>query len=361
MSGRQALLAPDPHSPTGVCASTSSQLRLCKLLYFLNGFSGSSFGRFATIFYIQVAHLTASQIGYVEAAQPIAGAIGSSILGWMTDRLQRKKAVSLLCRCTTTAVLMLLLLPSVKSHMLSILVTMAGVAFFGVGGGVLDSSTLDLLGDARRGDYGKYRLWLALSWGVGNAAMGNIARLNFDYNFYAMAGLNSLAILLMALFLPSRTQAELKRMKELGQRRESSTSSVVAAGTAASELGSAPPQPGQPSGGTLDTSSSFSSAFCRWRMVAFLLELSALGVGFALVEKFLFVCVFPPARLLLGPLRSLQLARPCTQPPAPTAPSAHVASALRSWCALLVHVMWLSQTRWTSFALTPPSAVTAWP
>lgn len=29
-------------------------------------------------------------------------------------------------------------------------------------------------------------------------------------------------------------------------------------------------------------------------MVAFLLELSALGVGFALVEKFLFVCVFRP-------------------------------------------------------------------
>ena len=57
------------------------------------------------------------------------------------------------------------------------------------------SYVLDLLGDERRGEYGKYRLWLAVSWGVGNALMGWVAdHCGFDYNFVISGCLNSLAI-----------------------------------------------------------------------------------------------------------------------------------------------------------------------
>lgn len=162
--------------------SNASLLRLCKLLYFMSGFSASSFGRFGTIFYVQVAKLNAAQIGAVEASQPVVGAVGNQLFGFLTDRLQRKKAVSLVTTSVTTCVLMLLMLPQVQCCMEPILAVMATVALFGVGGGVLDSYTLDLLGAARRGEYGRYRLWLAISWGVGNAAMGVVAKVNFNYN-----------------------------------------------------------------------------------------------------------------------------------------------------------------------------------
>lgn len=76
-----------------------------------------------------------------------------------------------------------------------IMAVMATMSFFGVGGGVLDSYTLDLLGDQERGKYGRYRLWLAVSWGVGNALMGLVAdHLGFDYNFIISGSLNMLAI-----------------------------------------------------------------------------------------------------------------------------------------------------------------------
>ena len=135
-SGQAPLLARES-SERGL-RSNASQLLLCKLLYFLNGFSGSTFGRFATIFYIQVCKLNPVQIGYVEAAQPIASAVGNQLLGWLTDRLQLKKAISLLCRVMTTAILLLLLLPQITCCVERILAVMACIAFFGVGGGVLD-------------------------------------------------------------------------------------------------------------------------------------------------------------------------------------------------------------------------------
>ena len=61
-------------------------LPLLKVLYFLNGWSGASFGRFATLFYV-AKHLSSKQIGYIEAAQPLARSVGNQIAGWR-DRLR---------------------------------------------------------------------------------------------------------------------------------------------------------------------------------------------------------------------------------------------------------------------------------
>ena len=68
-----------------------------------------------------------------------------------------------------------------------------------VGGGVLDSYTLDLLGDKRRGEYGRYRLWLAVSWGVANAVMGKVAEVNFNYNFICFGALSAVSIVTRTL------------------------------------------------------------------------------------------------------------------------------------------------------------------
>lgn len=90
------------------------------------------------------------------------------------------------------------------SYILTVMVVMA---FFAVSGGMLDSYLLDVLGDERRGEYGKYRLWLAVSWGVGNALMGLVADyVSFDYIFIVSGVLNTTAIgeLPLPLLCPSR-------------------------------------------------------------------------------------------------------------------------------------------------------------
>ena len=256
-------------------ASNTRLLRLCKLLYFMNGFSASSFGRFATIFYVQVAQLNASQIGAVEASQPIASAIGNQLFGVVADRLQSKKVISLLTQLVSTCLLMLLMLPQVQCCMGRILAVMVAVSFFGVGGGVLDSYTLDLLGVARRGEYGRYRLWLAISWGVGNAGMGAVAKVNFNYNFIAMAVLNAAAILMMAMALPRRTQQEKILVAERSAER------AHAAAAADDDVGAM--------SNSARGSTTLRNLLCQARMIAFLVHLMLLGFGFTVVEKFLFV------------------------------------------------------------------------
>ena len=255
-------------------------LPLIKVLYFLNGWSGASFGRFATLFYV-AKHLSSKQIGYIEAAQPLARAVGNQIAGWMADSLQRKKVIALLARCITTALLESFLFKSIgcTGCFYPILATMMVMAFFSVGGGLLDSYTLDALGEERQREYGKYRLWLAISWGVGNAVMGLVAEANFDNNFITFGVMNGLSILLMAMLLPARTRDEIARVRERSAAAEN-------AGTGEANI--APGATAVPQA-TLNRDSSFCEALCRWQVVVFLAEMTYFGVAASVVEKFLFI------------------------------------------------------------------------
>ena len=156
-------------------------LVVLKVLYFLNGFSGASFGRFSTLFYLSRG-LDATAIGYIGTACLIVAAIGNQLFGFITDYLQRKKLVSLVTRVISTLFITSFLLPQVGHSFKAILLIMASSSFFQVGGGVLDAYTFDLLEQASRpaSEYGQYRLWLAISWGVGNVAMGVVAQHNFE-------------------------------------------------------------------------------------------------------------------------------------------------------------------------------------
>ena len=280
--------------------STASLLRLCKLLYFLGGFSGATFGRFSTIFYLTVAKLSPHQIGIVEASQPISGALGNQIWGYVSDRLQRKKVVALAGRIVSTVLLMMLMLPAVAHSFTHIVVVMVTMAFFSVGDGVLNAYTLDLLGDARRGEYGRYRLWLAVSWGVGNAIMGIVAQINFNINFILFASLSALSVVIMGVALPARTQGEKRIVAERKLIRHTfGNGALLLPGEDADLRGGAASAPDAArSGGDGELSSrsdrmegrsSLRASLCRARMVAFLVELGLLGVGFTLVEKFIFV------------------------------------------------------------------------
>ena len=199
-----------PAASTGAAAVAAAprQLQLCKLLYCLEGFSFASFGRVATLYYLSRG-LDAHEIGLIEACRPATAIVGGVLFGGLSDRLRRKKAVYPATRVASTAVLLLLPAPFIGSSFPRILALNAGGGFVGVGIGVLDAYTLDLLGE-RSTEYGQYRLWLAVSWGVGNAVMGNVAQISFDYNFILFGGLTAIELVLIAAVLPARTRSELK-------------------------------------------------------------------------------------------------------------------------------------------------------
>ena len=278
------------------------QLRICGLLFFLAGFSGSAFGRFGTLFYLD-RHLTAGQIGAVEAIQPVLGAAGSQLFGWIADRLLRKKGVAVFGRVVSTAIL--LLLPACTGCdrcFVSITATLGAVAFFAVDYGVLGAYTLDLLGDDRQHEFGRYRVWCALSWGVGNAMMGKLAEIDFNLNFIAFGALSVVASALMVWALPKRTKGELALLEE---RR--AAAARCGGGEAAGEAeaggpgrgpgeagadggsGSCSSGNGSGGGGGAKPVAGFAASLCTGRGLFFLLELLLLGVGMSLVEQLLFV------------------------------------------------------------------------
>jgi len=257
----------------GCCRSTARQLQLCKLLYFLEGFSFASFGRFATLYYLSRG-LDAHEIGLIEACRPATAIVGGVLFGWLSDRLRRKKAVFLATRVASTTVLLLLPAPFIGSSFPRILALNAGGGFVGVGIGVLDAYTLDLLGE-RSTEYGQYRLWLAVSWGVGNAVMGNVAQISFDYNFILFGGLTAIELVLIAAVLPARTRSELKLRADDARLhlQEEERAADAAAAAAAADRGSP----------------SLRRVLLSPRVLLFLAEVTGVGVLMALVERFLFV------------------------------------------------------------------------
>lgn len=90
---------------------------------------------------------------------------------------------------------------------------MCSASFFSVGGGILDAFTLEMLGPAGHATYGKYRLWTAVSWGIGGACMGAVAEVNFDYNFITFGVLNFVCVAVFAFATPRWTSSELQRVQ----------------------------------------------------------------------------------------------------------------------------------------------------
>ena len=288
-------------------ASRRRLLTLIKLIYFLSGFSASSFGRFATLFYLSAPRsFDASQIGIIEAVQPIISAVGNQLSGPLADCLQRKKLVWNVSRIITTSCIMLLLVPTIGDSFEPVVVVMGVTALFSIGGGVLDAYTLDLLGRERSGEYGKYRLYLAISWGVGNAIMGVVAQYNFDYNFFMFGGLSALCIVLQWVVLPARTSSEMAMVERRRRATAAAATAAVAGGgsqghSAGSEYGWAAVATPRHSAGSecglagvaasRRREGSLRSAVCRARFVAYLLEAAYIGFAFTLTDKFLFVFI----------------------------------------------------------------------
>jgi MFS-type transporter involved in bile tolerance (Atg22 family) len=70
------------------------RLNLLKCIYFLGGLSGATWGRFSTIYFNQILHLTVQQIGFIEMVMPVVRLLTTPLWGVLADRCHAKKTVS---------------------------------------------------------------------------------------------------------------------------------------------------------------------------------------------------------------------------------------------------------------------------
>lgn len=73
-----------------------------KSLYFLNGLSAATWGRFGIIYYNQIKHMTATQIGWCSGIMPLVGFVAMPFWGRVADITHSRKRVYLLCNALAT-------------------------------------------------------------------------------------------------------------------------------------------------------------------------------------------------------------------------------------------------------------------
>lgn len=237
-----------------------SGLLFFKSLYFLNGLSASTWGRFGVIYYNRVKHLSPEQIGVLQGAMPLLGMVTMPFWGYVADLVRSRKRVYLFCKALGTIALLSLSLSSIDTFP-SILLCVSGMAIFRASG-VLDAHTLDFLGRRHRTMYGTIRMWAAISWGIGAVLMGWITdSFGFRWNFGLYGGMMILMLVIMAYGLPARSKSEQVRYDRsaLGHAQRCPRTIVLV------------------------------KALCRPTVLFWLLEVEAIGAGMCLVDSFLFV------------------------------------------------------------------------
>lgn len=241
-------------------APSFSGLLLFKSLYFLNGLSGATWGRFGVIYYNSVKHLSPEQIGVLQGVLPLLGFITMPLWGYVADMVHSRKSVYIFCKVMSTVSLLSLSLESVNTFPL-IFLCVFGMAIFRASG-VLDAHTLDFLGDKHRTIYGTIRLWTAVSWGLGCVIMGSITdSYGFRWNFSLFGVMMTLVIVITACGLPARSKSEQARYD-------------------LSNEGAMVPRP---------PTTLLVEAICRGPVFLWLLEVAVIGAGMSLVDSFLFV------------------------------------------------------------------------
>ena len=177
---------------------------LLKTLWFLTGLGSSTWGRYAAIYY-NIHNLNAQQIGLIGGLTPAVRSISSPLWGMIADRYHKRKQVFLITKVISTSLLLTLALPAIyHSIPLIFVISLCSVIF--VSQGVLDAYTLDMLQESGNNArlYGRYRLWAAVSWGLGAILMGYITDTygTFNINFVLYGSLGYSSCLLIAWLVP---------------------------------------------------------------------------------------------------------------------------------------------------------------
>lgn len=234
--------------------------RALRGLYFLNGFSTDGVLRAGSLFFIWCQFST-QQIGIAEAMIPWAQAFGGQTLGPLADVLRQRK---LLFMCVQTISSLTMVSLSLKALHESFAMTAAVscvVGLFNIGGPTFAAYTIDHLGTERKSEYGTFRLFNAISWGLGAIYIGLMDKFaGFDWVLYTYAALQVPVLLLVGIFLP---------------RHNSSVPTDAAAGTATPRA----------------SVRVLCHALIRPRVLYFLFYAVALGMLVGCVERLLFAYV----------------------------------------------------------------------
>lgn len=259
--GNNTIASMDPRSSSGVKAETRltkdlSELKgtICymRFLYFLNGLTTSTWGRFGVIYYI-LRGLSAEQIGIIEGVMPVVQAVSTFFWGYIADLTKAKKIVFFITRVLSACILVMLAFEALAPDFIHIFIISVGSQAF-TSDSMLDAWTLDMLGDHAKLMYGRVRLWMAISWGFGAFGMSWITQYyGFDWNFIIYGGLAAISAYPIIRLIPSKTPVEEAMGDLCPDWREAC------------------------------------KALCNIPAMSFLVEMFIMGVGVGVVEKLLFV------------------------------------------------------------------------
>lgn len=188
----------------------ASHVVLLKVLYFLQGMSAASWGRFGTIYYLSRG-LTRFEIGIIEGLIPSITMFASPIWGIVADKLHSRKKVALFTQSVSVCILCLLAFPALASGFESILAISMLMAAF-VSSGILDAHTLDVLGKDYFYAYGPIRMWTSISWGIGALFLGFLTDSFSVYSIFVVyAILATTSIVATSRVVPEQTHNEARR------------------------------------------------------------------------------------------------------------------------------------------------------
>jgi MFS transporter, PPP family, 3-phenylpropionic acid transporter len=248
-----------------------SKIFILKILYFLAGLSGTSWGRYSAIFYVACG-LTPFQIGAIGCTIPFVRLVAQPIWGVVSDKLRNRKAVYLFTTTLNTLSILTLSISEVSDAFWKIIVVAIVTASF-VAGGILDAYALEILKEQGQvSDYGKIRLWTAVSWGGGTSIMGFVIdKYGFSMMFIIFGSFQVINFLIMAWCIPNVTDAE----KEALENNEKAP----------------------------EIKYLLRALFCSPRICFLLFLIAIFGAGFGVVGRLLFVYLldeFNATKLLCG-------------------------------------------------------------
>ena len=160
-------------------------LWLMSVLFLLQSWSPLGMLRTGSLFLLDRG-MSVEEIGAIEAATLFVPAFTNPLMGVLADRLRRRKGVSIVAMVVSIGILAVLAIPrfGCKHCFWNLLVLMTVLACVALGGTV-DAYTLDFLGPARTGEYGRYRLWGSVGWASSAVCTGLVMQhYGFELNFY---------------------------------------------------------------------------------------------------------------------------------------------------------------------------------
>jgi MFS transporter, PPP family, 3-phenylpropionic acid transporter len=167
---------------------------LTKAIYFFIFAAIASFFPYLVLHYKQLG-LSGKQIGILTSLFPIVTVFAAPIWGTIADRTQRHKTLLLLM--LSGAITSVFLLKQVTAYGLILLLIITFAISVASIGSIIDSSVLTTLG-TRKQDYGKFRLWGTIGFGVISPIAGIITQgYGLSWAFYMYVTLLSTVLILV--------------------------------------------------------------------------------------------------------------------------------------------------------------------